>query len=163
MPQTALALLALALATLFAFNQREATTRAQLNMIRNEIAVVATGVAAEAFDHISSKPFDGKGAVVRLTQLTLTSNFGGGGGWEEATDIDDFHGKNTIFAVQTQHGSFDIVASAEVTYVENRGGKFVATNSRQWLKQVTLKLEGPLGYRARVTRVFSYYDSSPTS
>jgi len=163
MPQTALALFALALATMFSLNQRETTTRAQLSMMRNEVAVVSTGIASQAFDHIGSFPYDGNGEVVRLTQFTQPSKFGGVARWEEARDIDDFHGQSTVFTVPTEYGSFDIDVSARVTYVENVDGAFVPTNARQWLKQVTLTLEGPLGYRAVVTRVFSYYDSSPTS
>jgi hypothetical protein len=132
-------------------------------MMRNEVAVVATGVATEAFDHIGSLPFDGTGAVVRLTQLTLTSNFGQVGAWEDAADIDDFHGQHTVYVVETEHGTLDFVVSATVSYVQNRDGEFVTTQARQWLKQVSLSIHGPLGYRANVVRVFSYYDSSPTS
>lgn len=163
MPQTALALFALALATMFSLNQRELTTQAQLNMMRNEVAVVSTGIASQAFDHIGSFPFDGNGEVVRLTQLTVASKFGDVASWEEARDVDDFHGQSKVFTVPTQHGSYDVTVSAQVTYVENVDGEFVRTGARQWLKQVILTLEGPLGYRAEVNRVFSYYDSSPTS
>lgn len=163
MPQTVLALFALAMATMFSLNQRELTTRAQLNMMKNEVAVVATGIASEAFDHIGSLPFDGNGAVVRLTQLTVASQFGGVDTWDDATDMDDFHGQRKVVEVVTDRGSFEVHVLADVSYVINHNGAFVRTGARQWLKEVTLTLEGPLGYRAEVTRVFSYYDSSPTS
>jgi hypothetical protein len=162
MPQTVLALFALALATMFSLNQREVTTRAQLSMIRNEVSMVGTGVAAQVFDHIGSFPYDGNGSVIRLTQLTPTGQFGGVASWEEARDIDDFHGQSTVFTIDTEHGSYDIHVRARVRYVENVEGVFQETQSRQWLKQVRLELTGPLGYRVEaLTRIFSYYDSDP--
>jgi hypothetical protein len=161
MPQTLLALFALALVTMFSLNQRELTSRAQLNMMRNEVAVVGSGIAAQVFDHIGSFPFDGNGAVIRLTQLTPTGQFGGVASWEEARDIDDFHGQSIVFTVETEHGSYDIDVRARVRYVENIDGVFQESQARQWLKQVALTLEGPLGYRANVTRIFSYYDTDP--
>jgi hypothetical protein len=148
---------------MFSLSQRELTTQAQLNMMRSEVAVVSTGIASQALEHIGSLAFDGNGEVVRLTQLTLASRFGNVASWDEARDIDDFHGQMKVFTVPTEHGSFDVTVAARVTYVENLDGRFVPTESRQWMKQVILTLRGPLGYRAEVTRVFSYYDSSPTA
>ena len=95
MPQTLLALLALAVATLFATQQQRYAVNSQLNKVRGELAVQSTAVAEDVLNMIGSMAFDEATAdqdAAPLTssyQLTRTDDFGPGEG--QPNDIDDFH------------------------------------------------------------------------
>lgn len=159
MPQTLLALLGLTLAASFALTQRELTTSAQMGMMRNEIGVVATGVAGQAFDQISAMPFDGNADATSPSAFTPPSAFGSAGSWNGSADIDDFHGKTHVFEVETLNGTLEIEVSAEVTYVRKVGAAFEPVSTPGYLKQVTLTLRGPLGFEGQLSRVYSYFDT----
>lgn len=159
MPQTLLALLGLTLAASFALTQRELTTSAQLGMMRNEIGVVATGVAGQAFDQIGALPFDGNTGATTPAAFTPPSAFGSAGSWDAGADVDDVHGKTRIYEVATVDGTLEIEVTAEVTYVEKVGSAFEPVSAPSYLKQVTLTLRGPLGFEGQLARVFSFYDT----
>lgn len=161
MPQTLLALLALMLAVTFSINQREATTAAQQRMLENEIGVMATGVANQVLDHIGAHRFDAAGAVESTAQLRPYEAFGAAPSWEEATAIDDFHRKQTEVEVEAGRGAIVFPVAAKVEYVERVGGDFVRSDTQQYLKQVTITVTGPLGFRAKMARVYSYFDALP--
>lgn len=161
MPQTLLALLALILAITFSINQQEVTTSAQRRLLENEIGVMATGIANQVFDQIGARPFDAAGTVDSPTQFRPPQEFGAAASWDEAATIDDFHDKSTEVAIANALGEIVYSASARVEYVEQVSGQFVATTTPQYLKQVTIEIEGPLGFRAELARVYSYFDTLP--
>lgn len=95
MPQTLLALLALAVATLFATQQQRYAVNSHLTQMRGELAVQSTAVAEDVLNMIGSMAFDEAtvdqdAAPLTLSyQLTNVADFGPGEG--QPNDIDDFH------------------------------------------------------------------------
>lgn len=96
MPQTLLALLALAVATLFATQHQRYAVSSHLNTVRGELAVQSTAVAEDVLNMIGSMAFDEATAAADAppltspSQLTGPADFGPGEG--QPDDIDDFHG-----------------------------------------------------------------------
>jgi hypothetical protein len=159
MPQTALALFALVIVATFALNQRELTTQAQLNMMRNEIAVISTGVANEIFDDLGALPFDAQPQAASPSDLTPPDRFGAAEDWESVAILDQVHGHTTVARVATEHGTLELDVRAQVRYVQKLGEEFVESEMPTYLKEVTLTIDGPLGTRAEVGRVYSLFDA----
>jgi hypothetical protein len=158
MPQTMLALFSLVLVTLFSINQARLTTSAQMSMMRNEVGVVGTGVAAQVFDLMASKPFDAKDNVESPADLTPAASFGGSESWDLAADLDDYHGKSRSFSVPTGLGTLTVNAAVAVEYVQKSGQAYAPSTTQTYFKRVTLTLTGPVGYQGSIERIYSYGD-----
>ena len=93
MPQTMLAMLAMALATLVSVHQMRSTARTRMNMIRHEVSSQATAVAVDRLDEIASMDFDentiGGKLIANAAGLTVGPPFAND---SHGNDIDDFHG-----------------------------------------------------------------------
>lgn len=94
MPQTMLALLAIMMAALFSLNQQRGIMQTRMNMMRNEVASAATGVAVDRLEEVRSMAFDeatkGEDKVISSTALTSKATF-----TDDAPpidDVDDFDG-----------------------------------------------------------------------
>lgn len=181
MPQTLLALLALALAGLLTFNQQRLTVRSQTNMVTNEIELAAAGLASEAMEFIGARSFDERSTPERIADadgnvpdspsaFTNSSSFGTTGDCDylqpsdtpACDDIDDLANRDwTPTEVTLAHGrtlEFDI--KTDVYYVDSPSSMTPsATKTRH--KRVDMNLRSPYATRGdegvlRVTRVFSY-------
>lgn len=94
MQQSLLALLALLLAMLLSVQQQRRTAEQQLTVIRNEVGVMATGIAVDRLEEVSALAFDENtraGAKVSTPLgLTLPAYFGAGVD-TPSDDVDDTH------------------------------------------------------------------------
>lgn len=93
MPQTMLALLALIIATLFAVQQQRQALHAQAKVVRNSLALHATGVVEDVLGGVGAVAFDeattGNNEADAAGELTAPGYLGSEGG--QPNDIDDFH------------------------------------------------------------------------
>ena len=91
MPQTLLALGAMMIATLFAFQQQQNVIQTRMQMLRNEVATAATGVAVDRLEEIRIMAYDeatkGEVEVTSPGALTAVPSFKLD---SPADDIDDF-------------------------------------------------------------------------
>ena len=92
MAQTLYAVVALVIVTLFAFQQQRTMALEQAGMIRNEMAMQATGVGVDKLEEIGSRPYDeatrGEKKVSAASDLTPPPFEVDKG---DNDDIDDFH------------------------------------------------------------------------
>ncbi len=130
MQQTLLALLALLVATLLSFNQKQATVQNQGQVVRGEIEQMALGVAARTAQVIRSRAYDASTKGVPADSLVPTSKFTDPpfttgndceafGGEATCDDVDDFHEmvQATVpFTYPT--GTFDFAVDVEIRYVD---------------------------------------------
>jgi hypothetical protein len=96
MSQTMLAILALMLVTLFAFQQQRNIGQARVGMMRNEIAVQAMSVAVDRLEQVGVVSFDE--ATLGDAKITAAGSLTPGPPFAQDTqgnDIDDFHGGDT--------------------------------------------------------------------
>lgn len=151
MQQTLLALVALLIATLLSFNQKQALVQNQSQVVRAEVEQMAIGVAAQTMQVIRARAFDAATAGVPSDSLVPTSEFSSFpfttgndceafGGTDTCDDVDDFHEMVTAtIPFQVPSGTFDFDVDAEVRYVDEdlqpTGG------SRTSRKKVILKVQ----------------------
>lgn len=94
MPQTLLAIAAVMVATFFAFQQQRSVIDTRMQMIRNEIATSATGVAVDRLSEIGAMTFDdatkSEAKIFSSGSLTASGVFTADA--PPIDDIDDFHG-----------------------------------------------------------------------
>ncbi len=151
MPQTILALLAMMLATLFAMQQQRQALHARAQVVRNSIALHATGVLENRLGEIGAMAFDeattaGEGAN-SVGELEPIGDFGSEEG--QPDDIDDFH-------------QMPGIKDSLVIHRRGPGGGLVA--QKLWFKveiDVTYTDEeghpvgGPTEYKEATVRVYS--------
>lgn len=175
MPQTALALLALMLATLMSVTMQRRVVDGQREMLANEMEVMATGVALQAMETIRTRAFDQ--AVVNNTHADLSAftyssdsdHFSTGRacrvfetGSDVCDDIDDFHKMKTATRAFDMLGT-DIPFTVDV-HVQYVGDDMKRYNSRSYQKEVTVYVQDKIGegktpflYEPiEMSRVFSY-------
>lgn len=89
-----LALLAIMMAALFSLNQQRGIMQTRMNMMRNEVASAATGVAVDRLEEVRSMAFDEatKGEDKVLTSTALTSKATFTDDAPPIDDVDDFDG-----------------------------------------------------------------------
>lgn len=167
MQQTLLALLALLLATLLSFNQKQAKVRHQQQVFRAEMEQMALGVANEAVQVIRARAFDEATRGVTSDSIVATSNFESTpfpsgndckafGGSDTCNDIDDFHEMVTAtlpFTFPT--GNFDFDVDVEIKYVDEdlqpTGG------SRSSRKKIIVEVQdAPVGSSSRLPDPITY-------
>lgn len=160
MKQTLFALLALLIATLLSFNQKQATVRSQTQVVRGEMQQMALGVAAEAMGVIRGQDFDSNvddTDNVTTDDLTPEGEFPTGNRCEAffsspstACDaIEEFHEMEPAtvsfefpdpedFPDSSERFQFEI-QSVEVTYVNEDFGD--GTSGETFHKRVTLEIQ----------------------
>lgn len=155
MPQTLLALLALVLASLFAFNTQQRSAASARALQRSEVEVIMAGVAEGTFDVLADVPFDGVTTATQASDLTAPGSFGGRT-WATAVDLDDYDGTSTTVTRTVGASSISVTMAIEVDYVVKSGTVFVVSPStRQLFKRVTLTFTGPLGTTATLERIYA--------
>jgi hypothetical protein len=119
MPQTMMALLAMMLATLFAYNQQQRAAQTKFNMIRDEVVTQATIVAQDRLEEIGAMAFDeatvGANKVATAAELTGLAFF-----TEDAqgNDIDDFHQVVVDTVRSSNLGKLRFRVASTVTYAD---------------------------------------------
>jgi len=184
MPQTTLALLALALASTLALNQSKTGVYAQADMVRNEVDVHALGVATEVFEIVSTKDFDEATTGTLISDvppegMSAPSTFGSGKdlldpGTDDVDDVHDMAPHRVVREVTDpetgERSALEFEVTATVEYVTDRDPvtgaalpRVTPTGQPTYTKRVELtvrcpSLRGPLldGYRVVVSRLFSY-------
>lgn len=148
MKQTLLALLALLIATLLSFSQKQAMVQGQTRVVQSEMEQMALGVADHAMEMIRTRAFDAASTIEATGDLTPESEFPSGNRCKvffpssstECTAIEDFHGMDvatTSFEFPGDSFQFEI-KSVEVTYVDEN---FASTSNRTFQKKVTLRVQ----------------------
>lgn len=133
MPQTLIAILAMVITTLFAFNQHKSVLTSRMNMIRQDVSMRATGVAVDVMEEIGAMAFDDATKTGKASDANLLSDLplaldssdveqdeSGG-----VDDIDDFNGL-TILRTRT-HGAqtMNFEARPRINYVSSDGTTIV--------------------------------------
>lgn len=93
-----LAILAMMLVGTYALNQNQRVARMEMNMIRNEVATIASGVGLDRLEQISVKAFDQatkEGKIASASELT-PYDFPDD---TQGDDVDDFHEASHIDTV----------------------------------------------------------------
>lgn len=131
MQQTLLSLVALLIATLLTFNQKQASVRSQRQVVRAEMEQMALGVAAQTVQVIKARAFDAATVNLPSDSLVATSNFTeppfttgnecqAFGGTQTCNDVDDFHEMApAVQSFEFPTGKFDFTVEVEVQYVDD--------------------------------------------
>lgn len=94
MPQTLLAIAAMMVATLFAFQQQRNVMETRMQMVRSEVVTNATGVAVDRLEEIGVMAFDdatkGEDKIFATSSLTSMLTFTDDA--PPVDDVDDFDG-----------------------------------------------------------------------
>ena len=101
MGQTLYAIIAMMVVSLFSLQQQQHALRAQLDMIDNEVATVASAVAVERLEEVGALAFDqatkGGATIDSTSELTSKTDFGTGEGKDQpGDDLDDFDGASVV-------------------------------------------------------------------
>lgn len=185
MPQTLLALFALALSSLLVLNQQRITTQSRERMISDEVELAASGLSSDIMEMIGARAFDEKSTPAAIlarqrvpengndftTVAYLGSNDRGTGGCNllrpiqtpECDDVDDVGGLTwQPVEVELAHGrSLPFEVNVDVKYVTDPGSE-TASAVRTRHKRVTLTLRsrflrsGQANGYITTTRVISY-------
>lgn len=174
MQQTLLALLALLIATLLSFNQKQANIQDQAQVFRAEMEDMAVGVAARSAQIIRSRPFDAATAGVPADSLVPTEEFADSSEFPESehqcaafTDdasacetVESFHKASGTVTFTFPTGSFEFEIDVETQYVdENLQPSSTPTDQKQITFEVQDKpssgadprLPSPIEYSEVVT------------
>ena len=155
--QTIYSVLGVFLVSVFALNHKSARIAADRMMMKSEIEMRASGLAREIFDDLAELPFDANSSVSTPIELTSKNSFGDGAGtYEEASDLDDVHGKSLERSLATDSDTLSFAIGASVEYVSKQSDRYVAGTSQTYYKRVTLTIQGPLDTSFTLERVFSY-------
>lgn len=185
MPQTLLALLALALSSVLVLNQQRMTTQGRQQMLSDEIELAASGLASDIMEMIGARSFDERStpdAILALQHVpTVPGNFSSAtsiGALDRGTagcdllvpantpqcdDVDDVSGLGwQPVAVELAHRrSLPFEVRVTVHYVTDPASVAVST-TRTLHKRVTVDLrsrfltgDGSQGH-VSITRVMSY-------
>ena len=181
MPQTLLALLALALAGLLTFNQQRLTVRSQTNMVSAEVELAAAGLASEAMEFIGARSFDERTTPEKIAdangsvpddpgEFSASTTFGYSGDCDflrpantpSCDDVDDLAGRGwTPVDVTLAHGrTLDFEIKTDVYYVDSPSS-MTPSSAKTRHKRVIMNLRSPYASTGddgvlRVTRVVSY-------
>ena len=162
MPQTLLAFLAMILVTAFSLVYQRSMIDSRKQMIQDEMETLASGVALELFEYIGSRDFDAQTANGTVTPenpdpaLLTPLPFSGVATFEEAQDIDDFHGLSFTRTFRVDDVTFDFDVTVEVYYVDPQEPE-EAMSTPTLAKKVVLTLTNKHMIRPlTISRVFTY-------
>lgn len=181
MPQTLLALLALALAGLLTFNQQRLTVRSQTNMVSDEVELAAAGLASEVMEFISARSFDERTTPPKIAdaygsvpddpnQFSESTSFGYSGECDlllpantpNCDDVDDLANRDWApVEVTLAHGrTLGFEVKTDVYYVDSPSS-MTPSSTKTRHKRVIMNLRSPYASSGddgvvRVTRVVSY-------
>ncbi len=162
MPQSLVAVIAMALASLVSFQQHRSVLQQRMNAIRGNLAVSATAVATDKLDEIGSKAFDEStvagpiSSIMELKPIVASEMLP-----SVLNDISDFHGLVQTETRKTNDLESSFRVETSVSYVsEVDGATKVAYSSRLKMVTVTVVAEGlARPDTIRVSEVLSCADS----
>lgn len=179
MPQSLLALLALALASLIGFNQQRLTQKAYKNTIRDEVHLAASGTAQHVMELIAARSYDEVSTPDKIYQagavpygaalFSRLDQFGGGADCDlmqpsltpGCDDLDDLDGIRDApaYARLSDGRRLDFSVDVDVTYVDDPGSQ-TPSISPTLHKRVDLTLRSDQlalsGESIEISRVVSY-------
>lgn len=167
MPQTFLALGAIALIGLVAFQQQHARAHEQRRAIHEEVLVTGRSIGNEVLERLATLPFDAAGPTTDSTALTPEVDFGLLNTLDpigDAGDVDDVDGMREVHVTRTLTDpttgtvhTFDFTVDAEVGYVIQQDTVLVRTGGmRTFAKEVTLLVRHPsLHAPLQLSRVYT--------
>ncbi len=162
MPQSLVAVIAMALASLVSFQQHRSVLQQRMNAIRGNLAVGATAVATDKLDEIGSKAFDESTVAGPITSITQLKPIVGSGSLPAVmNDISDFHRLTQTETRRTNDLESSYRVDTNVYYVsEADGATKVGYSSRLKMVTVTVVPEGIVRPDTiRVSEVLSCADS----
>lgn len=120
MPQTLMALFALACATYYSWTRQRAIVEDQIKLVQNEVEMIAASVAVDRLEEISSKSFDqstvGDSVLSSSSGLTASGSFGMEAG--DQNDIDDYHNGADTLARKAGTATLAYRVFTTVTYAQ---------------------------------------------
>lgn len=167
MPQTFLALGAIALAGLVAFQQQQARAHEQRRAILEEVLVTGRSVGNEVLERLATLPFDAASPTADSTALTPEAEFGLHGAADplaDASDVDDVDGIENVTVTRTLTDpmtgaghTFNFAIDAEVGYVIQQDSVLARTGGmRTFAKEVVLFVRHPsLAVPLELRRVYT--------
>jgi len=148
MQQTLLTLLALLVATLLSFNQKQAGIQNERQVVQGELEQMALGVAAESMQIIRARAFDSADSIESTGDLTEEGAFPSGNRCQPffsdsaaACDaLEDFHEMEpAVTDFGFPEGRFQFkVTEVDVRYVDEN---FSPASSPTYQKKVVLKIQ----------------------
>jgi len=155
--QTLLAIFALAIGTLVAFNATRDRTDREMRELRTEVEVLATAAGLDILAQIGTMPFDAVTVVnpaANRSELTPLP-FPTGTAYNAITDIDDAHGMAPM-AYSSETGGLPLSIGAEVVYVSETD-LITPSAIPTFAKAVTIRVSHPmLGDTLDLTQTFTY-------
>ncbi len=131
MPQTMLALLALMLLGSYSLTQHTRNVHLQRQMIQNEVATIATGVAMARLERIGAKAFDEQTANQPITSASELTPYPFDDGGAQGNDIDDFHETSHVDAVDLGGAELRFKIYTTVTYADKNDPNEPVTGSEK--------------------------------
>lgn len=155
--QSLYAVCALALTALLALNLQRGQARDARTSARTEIEAVALATAEDGLDWAGTLPFDAQADAETVLDLTPGDAFGTDAGtFEAAADLDDLDGASRTGDVAIAEGTVSLTASADVRYVLMSVSGPLPAPIQTRLKEVTIRVQGPLGTEVTVSRMFPF-------
>ncbi len=161
MTQTMLAILAMIIAMLFAFNQQATILREYDSMVKGELEIMASGVALEVLEEVAGHPFDAHTADPDfiLTKDFNLSRLAAPGfdydyTYDEARYIEHFNGTEKSFDFRAGDNTFTFDVDVDVHYVD-AGGATASTRTTMKEVVVTVYHERVPNYLAQLKRTVS--------
>lgn len=144
MPQSLVAVIAMALASLVSFQQHRSVLQQRMNAIRGNLAVSATAVATDKLDEIGSKAFDESTVAGPITSIMDLKPIVASEMLPAVlNDVSDFHGLWQTETRRTNDLESSFRVETSVSYVsEVDGATKVAYSSRLKMVTVTVVPEG---------------------
>lgn len=131
MQQTMLAILAMMLAGTYALNQNQRVVRMEMNMIKNEVATIASGVGLDRLEHISAQAYDQatkEGKIASSSELTAYPFADD----VQNDDIDDFHESSRLDTIMLGEHELQFKVYTTVQYAqESDPNKAVTDNTKK--------------------------------
>lgn len=157
MNQTLLAIFALAVVTLVAFNATRDRTQREMREMRTEVEVLATAAGLDVLAQIGATPFDAvtvANPAANRSDLTPLP-FPTGTAFDDIADVDDAHGMAPM-AYSSETGGLPLSVGAEVRYVSETDLSKPSVIPT-FAKAVTVRVSHPmLADTLDLTQVFTY-------
>lgn len=143
MPQTSIALLALAASVLISVNRHKVGVDDQFRMISDEVEMVMLNVATNHLEKVGAMAYDerllGNNRATRTSELTPPNQLRLEAG--DYNDVDDFNASNVVDSVLIGGSNLKFRIRTTVTYVEESNTSQVKTDAPSKFKRVTTTLE----------------------
>lgn len=134
MPQTLLALMAMMLMTLFAFNQHRNVLTMREDVFMQDVDLRATGVAIDQLEALSAFAYDAATVDDTLTTASALTSVEMLGDDGTTDDLDDFDGTTATATRETPFDTLSFSVTTRVSYVEEEDPDTEATSPTKFKK-----------------------------